>query len=363
MRVLHVEAGRHLYGGALQVLFLLQGLRQSDPASVHVLACPPGSAVAAAARSRGLAVRELRLDGEADLAAAWRLSRLARVEGVELLHAHSRRGADLWTGVAGRIIGRPALITRRVDNPEPRAWVALKYRLYRHVVTISEGIRRVLLAEGVPAAKLSCVPSAVDSEGYRPGGDRAALLAELGLPAEALPVGIVAQLIERKGHRYLLQALPRVLAGLPQVRVLCFGQGPLESELRAQAQEAGLSQAIIFAGFRDDLPRLLPALALVVHPALMEGLGVALLQASACAVPVVAARAGGIPEVVRHGENGLLVPPGDAAALAVAMLQILSDPALAERMGARGREIVQAEFSISRMVAGNLAVYRRLLGD
>jgi glycosyltransferase involved in cell wall biosynthesis len=363
VKVLHVEAGRHLYGGALQVLFLLQGLRAGDPQSEHLLVCPPGSATAEEAVRRGLAVRELPLGGEADAASAWRLARLARRERVDLLHAHSRRGADLWSGMAGCIAARPVVLTRRVDNPESRLLVALKYRLFRHVITISEGIRQVLLAEGLAAEKLTRVASAVDTELYRPDGDRQALLAEFGLPADAVPVAVIAQLIERKGHRTLLQALPTVLARVPRMRLLVFGRGPLEAALRGEVENAGLDEVVIFAGFRDDLPRLLPALAMVVHPASMEGLGVALLQAAACAIPVVACRSGGIPEVVRDGENGLLVPPRDAWALAKAMLAILGDSTRAKSMGRRGREIVQREFSISSMVAGNLAVYRAVLGD
>lgn len=360
--MLHVEAGRHLYGGALQVLFLLQGLREADPRGQHLLVCAPGSAVAAGAAERALPLREVALGGEADLGLVPRLARLARSEGVDLLHAHSRRGADLWTGLAARVAGRAAVVTRRVDNPEARALVAFKYRCYRRVVTISEGIRRVLLSEGVPAEKLTCVPSAVDTERYRPSADRGALQAAFQTPDEAPVAGVIAQLIPRKGHQVLLEALPQVLAAQPRLQVLLFGRGPLEAELKRQVERGGLQDSVRFAGFRDDLERLLPALDLVVHPALMEGLGVALLQASACAVPVVAARAGGIPEVVRDGDNGRLVAPGDAAGLAGAMIELLGNRELARRMGARGRELVQTEFSIARMVAGNLAVYRQVLG-
>ncbi|MDN5872257.1 MAG: glycosyltransferase, partial [Nitrococcus sp.] len=115
-----------------------------------------------------------------------------------------------------------------------------------------------------------------------------------------------------------------------------------------------------FAGFRNDLPRVLPNLELVVHPARREGLGVALLQAAACGVPTVACRAGGIPEAVRDGENGLLVEPGDTGALASAVNRLLAEPALARRYGAAGRVLVQRAFSIEAMVRGNLAVYAKI---
>jgi glycosyltransferase involved in cell wall biosynthesis len=158
----------------------------------------------------------------------------------------------------------------------------------------------------------------------------------------------------------LLQALPGLLEAFPEVQVIFFGQGPLEDKLRRQARQAGLADRVTFAGFRTDLPQILPCLDLVVHPALMEGLGISLLQAAGAGVPIVAVNAGGMPEVVRDGINGLLVPPGDSAALAAAIRRLLSDRPLMQRMGQAGRALVASEFSIDRMVEGNLRVYGEL---
>jgi glycosyltransferase involved in cell wall biosynthesis len=115
------------------------------------------------------------------------------------------------------------------------------------------------------------------------------------------------------------------------------------------------------AGFRDDLPQLLPCLDLLVHPALMEGLGVALLQAASAGLPIVAVDAGGMPEAVEDGVNGRLVPPGNDEALANAIHQLLADETLRRRMGESGREKMRRGFSVQQMVLGNLAVYRALL--
>jgi glycosyltransferase involved in cell wall biosynthesis len=109
------------------------------------------------------------------------------------------------------------------------------------------------------------------------------------------------------------------------------------------------------------MARIIPALDLLVHPAFMEGLGVVLLQAAACGLPIVAGRAGGIPEIVRHGENGLLVEPGDVAGLAAALNALLADAGLRQRYGSAGRAIVERDFSIAAMVAGNRQVYASLL--
>jgi glycosyltransferase involved in cell wall biosynthesis len=174
---------------------------------------------------------------------------------------------------------------------------------------------------------------------------------------------MVAQLIERKGHRDLLAALPDILEAFPDARVLLFGRGPLQEELERECRERGLADTVRFAGFREDLERILPCLDLVVHPAHMEGLGVALLQAAAAGRPMVAAPVGGIPEIVRPGETGMTAPPGDSGALAAAILALLRDPARARSLGEAAREHVRRHFSLESMVAGNLGVYRRILGE
>lgn len=359
MKILHVEAGKHLYGGARQVLYIVEGLAARGV--TNLLACPAGSEMARQ-QPAGTRVVAMKMGGDGDIGMVTRLASLIRAEKPDLVHLHSRRGADTWGGLAARLAGVPCVLSRRVDNPESRLAVALKYRLYDHVITISEGIRQVLLSEGLAPAKVSCVRSAVDATPYLAPVDRAAFCAEFGLPADALVAGVVAQLIPRKGHRYLLAALPALLARHPALKVLIFGQGPLEAELRAEVQAAGLSGAVHFTGFRHDLPRWLGGLDMLIHPADMEGLGVSLLQASAAAVPIVTSRAGGLPEAVQDGVTGILCPPGDVAALGAAIDRLAGDAALRARFGAAGRARILAEFSIDAMVDGNLRVYRQVLG-
>lgn len=359
MKILHVEAGKHLYGGARQVLYIVEGLaaRGVD----NLLACPAGSEMSRQ-QPAGARVLPMKMGGDGDIGLAFRLARLIRAERPDLVHLHSRRGADTWGGLAAKLAGVPCVLSRRVDNPESRLAVALKYRLYDHVITISEGIRQVLLREGLAPQKVSCVRSAVDAAPYLPPVDRAAFRAEFGLPPDALVAGVVAQLIPRKGHRYLLAALPGLLERHPDLQVLIFGQGPLEAELRAEVESRHLAAAVRFTGFRHDLPRWLGGLDMLIHPADMEGLGVSLLQASAAGVPIVTSRAGGLPEAVQDGVTGILCPPGDVAALAAAIDRLAGDAALRTRFGAAGRARILAEFSIAAMVDGNLAIYRQVLG-
>jgi len=358
-KILHVETGRHLHGGAQQVVHLVTGLAQHGIASV--LACARGSEIADALAGVAERIVELPIGGELDFLLTSRLRRLAREEQIDLVHLHSRRGADVFGGLAARWGRLPVVLSRRVDTPESRLVCAVKYRLYDRVIAISECIERVLRAGGVPANKLRCVHSGVDPAPYQQPADRGWVCREFGLAEDDLLVGLVAQLIPRKGHAVLLDAMDHLRADYPQLRVLLFGRGPLEASLREEIDQRRLKQHVQLAGFRPDLPKIVPALDLIVHPALAEGLGVALIQAAAAGVPIIGARAGGIPEIVRHEENGLLVEPGDAAGLAAAIERLLADEPLRKQFGAAGRELVARQFTFDRMVAGNLEVYRELL--
>ncbi len=377
MRILHVESGRYLYGGARQVLYLIQGLQALG--HDNLLVCPRGSAIAKRAAPFAQ-IYALPLGGDLDAGLVMRLPTLIHRKRPDLIHLHSRRGADLWGGIAGRLAHLPVVLSRRVDNPESRWLAPLKYPLYDRVIAISQGIYEVLCRCGVPPAKLRVVRSAIDLSAFRNaflaarmsgaadfassaalGDSVQSARAHLGLAEGDLVIGMIAQLIPRKGHRVLLAALPELVSYFPHLRVLCFGQGPLFATLKQEAATLGLSKHLQLMGFRPDLPELLPALDLVVHPALQEGLGIALLEAAAVGLPIVASRVGGIPEAVRHGFNGLLVPPGDPQALAAAIAELLQDPERRWAFGRAGRSLVAREFSVEAMVKGNLAVYQELV--
>ncbi len=359
MRIVHVELGRHVYGGAEQVLMLLSGL-MSHGVSNH-LVCAQGTAIIPRAEALGVPVTALPYRGELDLVMTHRLYRAYRELAPSLVHLHSRRGADTLGAIAARLASLPVVLSRRVDTPEPRHLAALKYRLYDRVIVISAAIGQVLRQAGVPADKLVCVPSVIDPAPYLYPCDQAAFRATFALPPTARVVGMAAQFIARKGHRDLLAALPEVLTAHPDTVFILFGQGPLRAEIEQASAAQGLSRQVRLPGFVADLPRWLPCLDLVVHPAHLEGLGVILLQSAAAARAIVATEVGGIPEVVLHEKTGLLVPPAAPPALAHALCTLLADPPRARAMGEAGRQRVMATFTPAAMVAGNLQVYRGLI--
>jgi len=357
----HVETGRHLYGGARQVLLLMRGLIARGHRCT--LVCPDDSDISRAAQASGATVRGVAMGGDLDIGFSWRLARLLTRLQTDLVHVHSRRGADTFGGVAARLGGIPAVLSRRIDRDDLPVLGRLKYLPYQRIIAISSCIRDQLIALGVPAARLRLVRSAVAPATELERASAREFSDEFALPVEAFPIAVVAQLIPRKGHRLFLEAVARLRDMHPEIRAILFGIGSLQAELAARVTALGLCEQVQFAGYRHDLARFISHFKLLVHPAEREGLGVGVLEAQAAGVPVVGFRAGGLVEAVADGETGLLVSPGDVPALATAMRQLIADDEQRRQFAVAGPARITQDFSVEAMVAGNLAVYGELIGE
>ena len=183
------------------------------------------------------------------------------------------------------------------------------------------------------------------------------------MPEDAVVIGVVAQLIARKRHEWLLEQLCELLRRDARIRVLCCGRGPLEARLRAAIAARGLERQVVLAGFRDDLAELMPGFDLLAHPAEREGLGVALLEAGSCGLAVVACAAGGVVDVIEQGRTGVLVAPDDGAAFAAALARLIGDPLECAALGGAARADVQRRFSVRAMVAAHLDLYSAVLNE
>jgi len=359
MKIVHVETGRHLYGGAQQVLWLVRGL--AGAGTENLLVCTPGSDLARAASAAGLDVRELACAGDHDIGFALRLRRCIKNWRPDLVHCHSRRGGDIMGGIAARLARVPALLSRRVDNPESALAARLRYRWFRKIVAISGNVAAVLHAQGIEQARVELIRSAVDVDRFAKPVDRDVLHAEFGIARNHFAICVVSQLIHRKGHRFLLDVLPGLGEIYPGIRVVFFGQGPEEATLRALAAKLGVAPIVRFAGFRADLERYLGAFDVLVHPATREGLGVAMLEAAAAGVPVIAFDAAGAAEAVVHGKTGILVPPNDLMTLQRALGALMEEPEMCQEFGNAGRERMKDEFDVGTMVERHLELYGRIL--
>lgn len=366
--VIHLETGKNFYGGALQVFYLLKGLKKEAPNLKNILVAPRDSAIVN--EVQGFEKVAISYMGEADprlfVKLVALLKRYRAKDDAILLHIHSRRGADLWGPLAALFTHTPYLITRRVDNPEPRAIQRLKYKKAQRVVAISSAISRMLASYGVKASRLAIIPSAVDTRLFSKNCKKSWFRHEFNLRPEDKAIGVVAQFIERKGHGLIIEAIPRILRLEPSARFLFLGRGPLLDDIKEKARRSGIYKACRFAGFRRDIHRIIPCLDCLLHPALMEGLGVAVLQAMACMVPVVATDRGGLRDIVFHEKTALRLPEEELPQeIATAVSRILADSngELRDNMVKNAFQMVWKEFSIEKMARAYMALYREIFSE
>jgi glycosyltransferase involved in cell wall biosynthesis len=321
-------------------------------------------------RMRRLGMTVTVLDEPDDGVAVRRLAAHLREQETDVLHAHMFR-AELLGARAARLARTRAMVatvhSSRVRSAHDVAALAALNPLFDHLIAPSEFIARKLRREGRGAVPTTVVPNGIDLERFAPPSPaaRRAARTSLGVPLEAFLVGVVARLEPEKGHRHLLAAWPSVAEAIPDAWLVVAGAGSLAASLRAQAHALpdGPGRRILLAGDRTDVPALTAAFDLAVLPSLREAQGIALLEAMASGVPVVASDVGGIPETVRHGRNGLLVPRADPAALAAAIIDLAHDAPMRHRFGVAGRRRVEDHFSLDASVRRVAAFYEQVLSD
>lgn len=365
MRILHFDTERFWRGGQQQVYLLLGGLRRRGIDST--LAAPLDSALLERVRRDDFPVHPLAARGDADPVAIFRLARLLRRERFELLHAHTAHAHGV-AAAALRLLPRrlrpKIVVSRRVIFSRASFSTRRKFDRADRIIAVSLAVREGLVGSGIDSARIQVVRDGVPI-GQQPAAndERERVRRLLGLRPNDKLVLHLAHLSEEKGQSDLIAAAPAIRRAVPGASIAMVGQGLLRERLERQA--SAHAEGILFAGFwpPDRIPTLLAAANLFVFPSRQEGLGSVLLEAMAAGLPIVATRTGGIPEIVRDGCTGLLVPPGDPPALADAVIRLLSDPALAARLAAAALEFVEREGSAERMVGQTLAVYRALAGE
>ncbi len=352
-------------GVGVHLALLIEGLAACD-CDLH-LVCPPTAAAAsliARAQAVGATYHPLRVRAAGDLADFMQLIALLRRERIDLFH--NQIGVT-WEGHFGTLAARQAGVRAVIATehlpyvltvPQETAQKAMINRLLDGMITVSEEAQRSHTDSGTTRSGLVCtVPNGVASA---PPVSRAAARAALGIHESTPLLGTVARLYEQKGHRYLVAAMLTVLAHHPDAGLVLIGDGPLRWELEGLTCSLGVGGRVWFLGARADARALIPAFDVAVLPSLFEGLPLFMLEAMAAGVPTVGTRVCGTAETIRDGETGLLVPVRDAAALGLAVVRLLDDPALAGRMGAAGLARFQAEFHVARMVQRTVAVYKAL---
>ena len=362
MRILHTESSRGWGGQELRILAEARGMMARGHAVW--IAAPPESRIGQAASASGLA-----LIG-ADFRRPWaardlrRLCGAIRSLGIEVVNTHS--SWDSWIGgFAGRLArtGVRVVRTRHLSTTIANSWFSrvLYTRLADHVVTTGEAIRDQMIRDnGYPGERITSVVTGVDPSALQPGQGPAAVRAALGIPATVPVVGTLSTLRSWKGHLDLLEALVRLRA-TRDVLGIFVGAGPYEEVIRARIRDLCLGASVVMPGHREDVADLLSAMDVFAFPSTAnEGVPQAVLQAMALRRPIVAARIGGIPEIVRDGETGLLVPSRDPGALATGIAQVLDDPVGAARRAEAAADLVRASYTLEVMLDKMEGVYYKV---
>ncbi len=356
--VLHTESSPGL--GGQEIRTLNEARWVVDRGWRVILAGPPHGRFLAQARESRLNAVPVAMRGAWDIRAVARLLGLIRRERVGLVHTHS--SVDGWLGgLAARAAGVPVVRTRHVSIPVRRGFNPVYTWLADRVITSGDAIRGILLQAGVPADRVVAMPAGVDLDAF-PFRARAPETAR-ALALTPPVIGSVAMFRGSKGHAHLIEAFAIIRGAHPSATLLLVGDGIRRRWVEGLARDAGLGDAVVFTGFRSDVPALLGAMnCFVLASTRTEGVPQSLLQAFAAGVPVVASDTGGVPEVVADGVTGLLVKSESAGALARGVECVLRDRSAAERRADAARTLVERRFSHAASVTRLIDLYGELLG-
>ncbi len=294
----------------------------------------------------------------------WRICRLIRHERPDIVHANTRVTTILAGTLAllkrwGGLLPRDLVIINHVRDKDPLPrWKGWVIKQADWLIANSQQVKQFLVESGAPSGRVQVIYNGIDLAQFNPAPEGDAKLASR--------LTFIGQIYPRKGLNYLLAAVAKLKQAYPQSVLQIAGQDPTSDqrylkEYQQLSRRLGITDRVQWLGYYEDIVALLSRTSILVLPALEEPFGRVLIEAMAMKVPVVATQVGGIPEVVVEGQTGLLVPSANSAELARAIQRLLDDQELRRRFGQRGREVVEAKFTLKHHVDAITSVYNRLL--
>lgn len=362
------------WGGAerLMIPILANMDRRLFSVRVGVFQVRNGNPIADDLRALGIPVDLIPVPYMRDLTAVSRIAAYLKDVNADLIHAQLELG-DILGGLAALRMRLPIVSTL---HTMPSQDMSLKSRMHqeveyfclRHffnmVISVSDEARQFHKDIGkLPDRKTCTIYNGIDLSHFpaSPQSDREAVLREFNIPAAATVLITVAVLRELKGIQYMIRALPEILSVHPDLYYLIAGSGDFQSALMEEAARVGVSERVVFAGARKDVPALMSASDIFILPTLTEALPTVLAEAMAASLPILASRVGGVPEMVEDGINGKMVAPADPQQLANACTDMLRDPDALVKMGLAGRQIVEEKFNVRVQVDKLQALYQSLI--
>jgi len=374
--VLYINHVSNISGAEESLLALLKGLNRE--VVTPILACPPGD-LADRAKALGMVTHSLPLARfrrthnpltRSAYAVAWvagmnHLRRIIRDAAPRLIHSNSAT-AHIYAGSLARKVGIPCVWHARDLRPLPFPAQSLCRKTDR-VIAVSDAVADCLAASGLSRPTVTRIHNGIDADAWRARVTGTHVRAELGLAEDDRILLMAAQFVPWKRHEDAIRALPKILEKEPTARMVMAGDDrlgdhpDLQPHIETLATQLGVRDKVVFAGYRDDLPDIMAQADLLVMPSDAEPFGRVAVEAMALGKPVVGTRAGGLPEVVRDGETGLLVVPRFPESLALACLRILGNPSLADSLGNAGERRVDELFPIRRAAAETQSLYEAML--
>lgn len=367
--ILHTESSMGWGGQEMRILAEARGMiRRGHQVTV---ACRPGSGIAQNAPLYTVPTISASLGGPGDVRGILQIAGYCRALGIEIVSTHS--SGDSWcAGLGGRLAGRKVIRTRHLSIPVKKGVTShlLYGRIPHFVVTTGQALADRLVEDGlVDGRRAFSIPTGIDCSRFLADVRiRQQVRAEFGLEEPQVVVGMLAMFRQMKGHRVLVEASGEILQACPEVRFLLVGDAPtgnpVKREIEDLAQAMGVKESFIFAGYREDTHRLLNAMDILVLPSVRdEGVPQSISQAMATSLPVVATRVGAVAEQVLEGRTGLLVNPGDARALAEAIVKLVKDAPLRATFGKEGRVRAEQVFSLDAMLDSTEELVAQLTGE
>ncbi|PTX15215.1 glycosyltransferase involved in cell wall biosynthesis [Pontibacter mucosus] len=362
MRVLHLVSEKTWRGGEQQVAYLIAELQQLGVS--NYVACRKGSAFHEYCQRQSIPHSALPFANEFDVVTALRVKAYSRQHKLELMHVHSGHAHAI--SVLSHALGNtlPIILSRRVDFPVKNNLLSrLKYNYkgIRRVVCVSDKIKEVV-SQSLDRPEL-CVTvySGIDLSRFAGSAKTGKLHREFNLPPTSPLIGNISAIAPHKDYYTFIDTAELVLQQHPEARFFIIGDGPLRQDIESYARHKNLQDRVIFTGFRKDIPESMPELDVMLVTSETEGLGTTILDAFACRVPVVATRAGGIPEIVRDGVTGLLAPVKAPAELAQKVHEVLTNEQKRQQLIEGASRLLQ-EFSKRNTALRTLAIYQEVLG-
>ncbi len=318
------------------------------------LVCAEGSQLGLRAREAGLPVDEVVFHGDLDPGLSFRYWQICRRHQIELLCLNMDKVLRV-AGPPAKLAGA-TVVPRRGSDPPVGSKASHKFaylKIAEGVIANSMATRSTMLtsATWLPEEKIRVIYNGIATEKYKPDtGLRAEVRTELGLNTQTRVLGMVGELTTRKNHQIILEQMPALLKHEPQLQLIIAGQGPQMPVLAQQVEQMGISDSVQLLGFRNDVPRLLQAMDIFVHPALREGFGYVVVEAMASGLPVIVTNTSNLPEIVTEGQTGLLCAPADGAQWRQQILKLLADQTLAQDLARSGYQQAQGRFSFTRML-------------